>query len=118
MKYFTAPTKWITFLFSIIPTLCFGELIECPQRTLTHVFVQGDRDDGHPYANKLVIWFDEPCDGKTQAYVDNNHPSYNSLVSIVLTAFTTDRKVVLHLNNSKTSAQAVELSIVTLLRGA
>ena len=114
---------WLVSVLSVLlPPIGHAELIECPQRKIDAIYVQGDRDDGFPYANKLVIRIDAACGedapynkpGYNQVYIDNSHPAYNGFLSAALTAYASNKKVSVYVNNSKSIGSAYELSILLL----
>ena len=101
-------------VFSILTsaTIVNGALIDCGVVNIKEIMIQADRDDNHQHANTLFIQTVESCNSTNSFFIKNNHPAYNTMVSLALTASATNKKLSIALNGSKNFTGATEISIL------
>jgi len=112
----------ILSLLATISTTTKAEFITCKNVKLSIVGVQGDRDDSHPFNNKLIIQLKNSsnatiqCGGKNYIHLDNTESAtYNSLLSIALSAYAAKLNVNVSVNTSSQTDDSNKLSVITLI---
>ena len=113
--------KWTIFVVSaLLPLTASAEFITCSDVYVERVSVQGDRDESHYFENKMILRLKGPsgeamlCGNKEYITLSNTHPAYNGMLSIALTAFTTNKKISVSVNSSVGSSLSNQLSAITI----
>lgn len=117
MKYIAAG-----FLLAIISmSTAEAALVDCGIHSISQVYIQSDRDDGHPHANNLFAVIDgAPCNGSQLIYMENTNPNYNAMLSGLMTTYTAGMRIAVWVNTSKVitdpAQTATQISIIALVK--
>ena len=96
-----------------------ADLLHCGVHSVKSIYIQGERDDNSPYANKILAQLDgQPCNGKSLVYIENNNPNAKAILSGLMAAYTGGTRVGIYVNTSKTIANdsATQIAIVELTK--
>ncbi len=88
--------------------------IDCHNMKLESVIVEGPRDDNHFFENKLIIKFDQECNGKSYVHADLTHPAFNGFLSIALAAKASEKLVSISVNSSNTTQLSNQIAYIAL----
>lgn len=106
-------------LLLLIPAFAFAETVTCEDIYIETVTVEGDRDDGMEFANKLIITFKDQnglnyrCGGEKYSHLELDHIAAKPLLSLALSAQVTGREVIVLVNtNDKISTISNQLSAI------
>jgi len=88
--------------------------IECAGVLLKSVVVEGNRDDGHFFQNRIILSLDGECGEKKYAHVDLTHPAFNAFLSVALAAKSAGKKVNIGLNTNSATSISYQLAYISL----
>ena len=91
-----------------------AQTINCSDLAIDSVVVEGARDDGNYFQNKLIIKLSEECGGQLYAHMDNQNPAFNGLLSMALTASTTQKPVNIGVNTNNTTKLSNQLAYISI----
>lgn len=109
-----AKKLFLLLLFGLSSIESQAALVTCGPREILKLHIEGDRDDGHAHKNTMVITLNSPCNGRSNVYIKNSHPAFNSMVSLALAAYAQGHSVNVWVNSSKVLTSATEIAIMSL----
>jgi hypothetical protein len=120
IKEFKLKTRLLLFMFFALPLLASAELLNCGESDVKRIVVLGDREGTHAHENKLLVELynngvNVSCAGMPYVYMDFDNPAYSSVLSMLLSAQTTGKKVQVSVNTTvKAASNGVEISYISL----
>ncbi len=95
--------------------ITLADTIDCKDLKIISVTVEGPRDDGFVFQNKLIIQLNGLCAGKQYMHADLNHPAFDGFLSVALTAKTLEKFVKVAVNTSSTTFASNQIAYITFL---
>lgn len=111
----------IAIMILLTPLACRASMVLCDNVAIKMISVQGPRDDGHPFANHLVLSFKDAngnsvnCAGKLYGIISNSQPAYASMLSAAITAATTGKLMRVYVNTNSSTSISNQLSLINIL---
>lgn len=104
----------VMFIASFIPFIAEAALLSCGKHKIETISVQGNRDDNHSHANSFMLTLtDMQCNNSPFLIMKNDHPAYQSMLSIAMAAKLSGAEVEVIVNTSKiVGVSATEISII------
>jgi hypothetical protein len=78
-----------------------AETVHCGSLTVNEVYAEGDREDGSPYSNRLIVNFASECFGKATAHMEMDNPIAHAFLATALAAKTRKIKVNIGVNTTR-----------------
>jgi hypothetical protein len=104
----------VLFLFVFSSFSALSATVDCHNIKLDVVAVEGPRDDGHFFQNKLILKMNKQCSGKIYAHANLNHPAFNGFLSAALSAKATDQSVTVSVNTNNTTISSNQIAYIAL----
>ncbi|WP_419227331.1 hypothetical protein [Alteromonas sp. OM2203] len=104
----------VLMLALTLPAYSYAGVVSCNDMTVKNVTVEGKRDDGFYFENKLIVEYNQPCAGKKYTHTNLSNPAFNGFLSIALAAKSTDSKVEIAINSSNTTPQSNQLAYISI----
>lgn len=105
--------KLLVFITCVFCLPLNAATINCDNMKLDSVIVEGSRDDGHFFQNKLIIKLEGECNGKIYAHADLNHPAFNAFLAIALAAKASEKFVSISVNSNNVTPISNQIAIIT-----
>lgn len=99
----------IQFLLSL-PS--YAATYDCESVKLLNVTMQGNRDDGFYFQNKLTLLLSEECGGKKYAHADIKNTSLPGFLSIALSAKAMNKPVNISVNTNNSTSLSNQIAYI------
>lgn len=96
----------------VTPTAARAEVAQCKALTFKAVTVEGARDDGHFFANKLIVTLSAACGGKTYMHLDMTDPSYLPTLHLALAVKASGKPANVAVNTSKATPLSNQIAYI------
>ena len=107
-------------LLTIFPPLSFAAVIDCGSNDIERIMVHGDREGSHAHENKLIVHLTNNGEnvfcssGANYVYIENTSSAYNGILSTMLAAQASGKKIDVAINTTVTAGNAVQIAWITL----
>ncbi|OIO56152.1 MAG: hypothetical protein COX57_09235 [Alphaproteobacteria bacterium CG_4_10_14_0_2_um_filter_63_37] len=91
-----------------------AETVQCKGLTFKAVTVEGVRDDGFEFQNKLIVVLNGQCGGKTYMHAGLNHPAFDGFLAIALAVKEGKKTVNIAVNTSKQTERSNQIAYIEL----
>lgn len=108
------------FLAVLAPVAASADYVPCYGLKISSVTVEGDRDDGFPLNNKLVLKFEDSaglpynCAGKAYVHLENTHVAYQGFLATALAAQISEKLVDIAVNTSVRTNWSNQLAVIVV----
>ncbi len=97
-------------------SLSFAGVVQCDDLFVDRVMVQGDRSDHFIAQNKAFILLSSECFHSHTVYVDENNNNYSMFLAIAMSAFHSDSRIGIVVNDDASLDGANQLAAIWVVK--